>query len=56
MVNEQNEPMPAPARRYRRRIYVSGFGIQRLLMVSICGVALFGGVLGDIYLWRLLYG
>lgn len=49
------EAMPAPEKAYRPRIYL-GFTIQRAFMVATIGSALFGVVLGDIWLWRLLYG
>jgi hypothetical protein len=41
-----------------RRVYISmsGFGIQRVLMVAMLGSALVGTMLGDIWLWRLIHG
>lgn len=54
------DPMPAeqhkPRRRSRLPIYISGYSVQRLLMASVTGSVLFGAVLGDIWLWRLIYG
>ena len=54
--DELSKISPDKPRRRRRFYLPSGYDVQRLLMMSVTGSALFGIVLGDIWLWRLLYG
>lgn len=46
---------PKPKRR-RRRIYISGWKVRTVITILGLGVIVWGGVLGDVWLWRLLYG
>jgi hypothetical protein len=43
-------------RRRRRVVYVSGWNVRAVLSVVGIGAAAWGVILGDVYLWRLLYG
>jgi len=57
MADEEKNDYPMPKRRRRCRLYLpSGYSVQRLVWVGAGGAAMFGAVLGDIWLWRLLYG
>lgn len=53
-------PEPAakpPKRRRKLRIYLPhSYSVQRFLVILLIGSGPFGAVLGDIWLWMLLYG
>lgn len=48
-----------PEPRRRRRLYIRlprSYELFRLASAALVGATTFGAVLGDIWLWRLLYG
>ena len=53
---ERYPPKQAQKPKRRRRIYVTGWNVR--VVVTLAGMAAIGWgiVLGDIWLWRLLYG
>jgi hypothetical protein len=56
-MRREEQPKIAPRRRKRRRpIYISGWNTRALLSCIGVGAAAWGVILGDVWLWRLLYG
>jgi hypothetical protein len=46
-----------PRRKRRRKVvYISGWNVRVILTQLGIAAAVWGVVLGDVYLWRLLYG
>ena len=56
MATEGRAEMPPPKPRRRVRIYVSGWNVRLVVLIAGLGAVGWGAVLGDIWLWRLLYG